>query len=268
MNSVAWYFILVLLIGGLGYAPWVLHSYGMFPSDIFFIFILIGGASPTFAALIVSRLEFGKKGPEYLFSQFGRRDFSKLWFLVPILLSFIKAIFTVLLWSLMGGSYKLDWKSLIEFPIILFSNFLANMWEEIGWRGYALPALQRKYNALVSSLIIGIFWAVWHWPHFAIKDSVMMANYHNFLIFTIITILGSIQHTWLYNSTNGSLLIASLYHASINTVNTIFFVKGGISSIIIPFYLPITAVITILIILILKPDSLRRKPRVTFKQPS
>ena len=76
-----YYFCLVLLIGGLGYTPWALFSYGMFPSYWFLIFMLIGGASPTIAALIASRLEFGRKGPEQLFSSFSRIDFPKLWFL-------------------------------------------------------------------------------------------------------------------------------------------------------------------------------------------
>ena len=74
------YFCLVLLIGGLGYTPWILHSYGIFPSYWFLVFILIGGASSTLAALIASRLEFGKKGPEQLFNGFNRKGFTKLWF--------------------------------------------------------------------------------------------------------------------------------------------------------------------------------------------
>ena len=42
------------------------------PSDLFFVFMIVGGASPTIAALIVARLEFGKREVECLFDQFGR----------------------------------------------------------------------------------------------------------------------------------------------------------------------------------------------------
>lgn len=251
-----YYFCLVLLIGGLGYTPWILHSYGIFPSYWFLVFMLIGGASPTFAALIASRLEFGKKGSEQLFSGFSRRGFPKLWFFIPILLPFATASCAILLWLAADGTYALNLARLAEFPPILASNFLMNMWEEIGWRGYALPSLQRKHSALTSSLVVGAFWALWHWPHFAVKNSAMAANYHNFLWFTIATILDSISYTWLYNSTNGSLLIASLYHASTNTVNLILFAEGEISSVIFPYYLLVIAVLALILIILFKPHSL------------
>ena len=258
------YFCLVLLVGGLGYAPWVLASYGMFPSDLFFIFMLIGGASPTISALVVARLELGKKGPEVLFSQFGRKGFSKWWLVVPILLSFALALFGILLWTVAGGVYSVDFMKLAEFPPILISNFLMNMWEEIGWRGYALPALQRKHSALVSSLVVGVFWALWHWPHFAVKDSVMAVNYHSFLWFTIIVILGSITYTWLYNSTNGSLFIASLYHASGNAVKIILFAETGISSLVFPYYFLTVSAFAFILDFAFGTDTLCHKKKKVF----
>jgi len=76
---------------------------------------------------------------------------------VPVLLPLTLAACAVLLWSITGEVYSLDLTKLAEFPPILVANFLMNMWEEIGWRGYALPALQEKHSALISSLIVGIF---------------------------------------------------------------------------------------------------------------
>ncbi|MEM2915276.1 MAG: type II CAAX endopeptidase family protein, partial [Candidatus Bathyarchaeia archaeon] len=177
---IVYYFSLVLLIGGLAYAPWVLASYGMFPSEPVFVFVIVGGVSPTIAALIVAKLEFGRGAAEYLFGQFGRKGFSKWWFLAAVLVPLALAVCAVLLWSVAGGIYTINSIRLAEFPPILITSFLINMWEEIGWRGYALPALQKKHNALISSLIVGVFWALWHWPHFAVKESVMAVNYNNF----------------------------------------------------------------------------------------
>jgi membrane protease YdiL (CAAX protease family) len=138
------------------------------------------------------------------------------------------------------------------------------MWEELGWRGYALPELQKKHNALISSLIVGIFWSLWHWPHFLVKDSVMANNYHNFFWFAVFTLLYSISHTWLYNSTKGSLLVASLYHSEVNTVNIILF--ADISYSVFPFYLLVTAILALVLTSIFKPDSLSHNRKVTFEQ--
>jgi membrane protease YdiL (CAAX protease family) len=42
--------------------------------------------------------------------------------------------------------------------------------EELGWRGYALDALQARWSALASSLVVGFFWSMWHVPLFFIPD--------------------------------------------------------------------------------------------------
>ncbi|MEM2970442.1 MAG: type II CAAX endopeptidase family protein [Candidatus Bathyarchaeia archaeon] len=258
---IVYYFSLVLFIGGLAYAPWVLASYGVIQSDVVFVFVIVGGVSPTVAALIVAKLEFGRCGAEYLFSQFSRKGFSKFWFLLAVLVPLSLSVFAVLLWSAAGGAYPLDLMRLTEFLPILITSFLMNMWEEIGWRGYALPKLQKKHNALISSLIVGVFWALWHWPHFAVKDSVMAVNYHNFLWFAVFTLFYSISYTWLYNFTEGSLFIASLYHASTNASNIILFTEANIASSIFPFYLLIVIILVLIITFAFKSDSLSKKKR-------
>ncbi|MEM2945283.1 MAG: CPBP family intramembrane glutamic endopeptidase [Thermoproteota archaeon] len=259
----AYYFGLALLIGSIGYAPWVLASYGMLPSEPSFVFMILGGASPTVAALLAARLEYGEKGAEKLFSQFSLRGFSKLWLPAAVLLPLAIAACAVLLWSIAGGAYALDLARLAGFPPALIASFLMNMWEEIGWRGYALPVLQEKRSALASSLIVGVFWALWHWPHFTVKDSVMAVNYHSFLWFTVFILLLSISYTWLYNSTNGSLLAVSLYHASTNASNITLFGEGNIASSVFPFYFLTVTILTLTLVFIFKPDSLCGGKRVT-----
>ncbi|MEM2998250.1 MAG: CPBP family intramembrane glutamic endopeptidase, partial [Thermoproteota archaeon] len=161
------------------------------------------------------------------------------------------------------GAYALDLARLAGFPPALIASFLMNMWEEIGWRGYALPVLQEKRSALASSLIVGVFWALWHWPHFTVKDSVMAVNYHSFLWFTVFILLLSISYTWLYNSTNGSLLAVSLYHASTNASNITLFGEGNIASSVFPFYFLTVTILALTLVFIFKPDSLCGGKRVT-----
>lgn len=56
------YFMLVMLIGGLAYLPWVLGSYGLLPEYIMILSVISGGASPTIAAIIAARFEDGLAG--------------------------------------------------------------------------------------------------------------------------------------------------------------------------------------------------------------
>ncbi len=84
--------------------------------------------------------------------------------------------------------------------------------EEIGWRGYVLPRLQARFSALVSSLILGVVWGLWHLPRFWVAgdtESFVWAILHNIAI--------AVLFTWVYSNTNGSLLMVTLLHAAINT---------------------------------------------------
>jgi membrane protease YdiL (CAAX protease family) len=87
--------------------------------------------------------------------------------------------------------------------------------EEIGWRGFALPHLQRRYSALVSSLIIGLAWAFWHWPNFVIPSE--SPPWWHLPAFVPLTMAVSVLFTWVYNSTGGSLFAVVLLHGAIYT---------------------------------------------------
>ncbi len=60
-------------------------------------------------------------------------------------------------------------------PVELLVNCIflaiATLGEEIGWRGVALPSLQRQHSPLRASLILGIVWATWHVPFWLLMDS-------------------------------------------------------------------------------------------------
>lgn len=103
--------------------------------------------------------------------------------------------------------------SIITFALPIF--FIGPFPEELGWRGYVLDKLQKKWNALASSLILGIVWAVWHLPLFFIKDTY---QYNQgawslwFWLFFIGIIPLSVIFTWIYNNTNRSTLAIILFH--------------------------------------------------------
>ena len=92
--------------------------------------------------------------------------------------------------------------------------FFVALGEEVGWRGYALPALQARYSALVSSVVLGALWALWHLPHFFNPD--LHYSRMPFVLQLVFQIPAAILFTWVFNSTRGSVLLAILMHAVLN----------------------------------------------------
>jgi membrane protease YdiL (CAAX protease family) len=91
--------------------------------------------------------------------------------------------------------------------------------EEIGWRGFLLPRLQRRHGALVASVLVGGHWALWHAPLFVLGDGVMAPTGGSFVAYLGSIVGASIVLTWLFNATRGSVVVAMLYHAANNSAN-------------------------------------------------
>ena len=104
------------------------------------------------------------------------------------------------------------------FPALVQSLLLGPMGEEFGWRGLALPLLQRPFSPFWASLILGVVWAVWHAPAFALSGTPQSA--WSFGPFFVGLIAITVIMTPLFNASRGSLLIAILYH--LNIMNPIF----------------------------------------------
>jgi len=99
---------------------------------------------------------------------------------------------------------------------LFISTFLTSaMAEEFGWRGYVLPRFQSRWNALTSSIILGILWASWHYPGIFIPKAYLYQR--NVWEFTGWIILCSVIYTWIFNNTKGSILAVCLFHAMVNT---------------------------------------------------
>jgi membrane protease YdiL (CAAX protease family) len=102
-------------------------------------------------------------------------------------------------------------------PAIAVALFLGPI-EEFGWRGLALPLLQRKFSPFYAGLILGCIWAIWHIPSFLLGGT-PQSNWSFIPYFAGIVAI-SVILTPLFNSTRGSLLISALFHFQI--MNPIF----------------------------------------------
>lgn len=97
--------------------------------------------------------------------------------------------------------------------------FACGTGEEIGWRGFLLPRLQRRHSPLASSGLLAIGWAGWHLPAFFYLPSYSAIGLALLPGFFIGILSGAIVLTWLYNRSGGSVLAAAFWHASFNFVS-------------------------------------------------
>ncbi len=100
-------------------------------------------------------------------------------------------------------------------PFLFLTFIQGPLPEELGWRGYALDQLQARWSALVSSLILGAIWALWHLPLFFIKDLYYFDHGFwslEFWMFMVGVIPTAVIYTWIFNNTNRSTLGAILFH--------------------------------------------------------
>lgn len=98
-------------------------------------------------------------------------------------------------------------------PALLAMLFIGPI-EELGWRGVALPLLQRRLAPLWSSLLLGLVIAIWHTPSFLLSGTKQSAWDFWPFFFGVIAI--SVILTPMFNAARGSLLVAFLFHAQMN----------------------------------------------------
>ncbi|MCX7789884.1 MAG: CPBP family intramembrane metalloprotease [Chloroflexaceae bacterium] len=175
---------------------------------------------PFVAAFVLTFLQEGARGVLQLLKRGIDFRFKKIWLAAILLLPCV--LFGGSIWvAALAGFRPIDLSvvsnppyALIAFFVILFTA--GPLQEEFGWRGYALPRLQSRFNALTSSIILGFFWWLWHLPAVFIPGRFMTDDLVVFLSLLVVITLASILFTWIYNNTNGSILAALLTHTSMN----------------------------------------------------
>jgi membrane protease YdiL (CAAX protease family) len=179
---------------------------------------ILGTFGPFVAAVVLVAQEKGRAGVGALFRRAVRGRLSPVWYLVALGGPFLYHFATMAIHVALGGAAP-DMNEVVELLPGILVNFVINFLiigtgEEFGWRGYALPRLQRQGDAVIASLILGVIWALWHLPQFFNPATSYSAV--NFPAWMLFLLPYSILHTWLYNSTRGSLLMAMMLHGMVN----------------------------------------------------
>ena len=186
-----------------------------------------GGLGPLIASIITTWIFLKEKGVRLLLKQCIKMKpfiYVVIALFSPFLMVFLASF---IIYSMDGRS--IDMAGLLtteEFPDFnIFLFFLYNViffgfGEETGWRGFALPRLQSRYNALMSCVILTMFWAIWHWPLFLYRPGYMDMGFAAIAGWFLSLLTGSILLSWLYNSSRGSILVCAIFHATIDIAFT------------------------------------------------
>jgi uncharacterized protein len=141
------------------------------------------------------------------------------------------------------------------FPLLVLGQLPSSpLLEEFGWRGLALPVLQGRWNALASSVVLGLVWGVWHLP-------LMVAHGDPLVPYLLLIVPQTVLMTWVVNSARGSMLLAMLFHAGLNTALTTLY-PGSRSMVEIA----LTWLVAVAVVLWCGPDDLARRGRAQFPE--
>ena len=192
---------------------WSIWSLGYYLGDdkIGVPFLIIGGFGPAIAALTIERLNHSSELKLKLFNLKS----SLPNYLLSVLIFPILFLILILFLVLFMGYPQPDFSqiSLINLMFLIPVNILFGgaLGEEIGWRGFLLVRLNEQYSNMISSIFVGVIWALWHLPLF------LTDTYQNPMMqYLVIVILISFLFTFLLNRTINSIWPVVLLHASFN----------------------------------------------------
>jgi uncharacterized protein len=216
INPVLW--IVLSMLFSFRILPWK-ESPGLF------VVLSILNFGATITAFVLTAISDGKQGAKELWGRFWTRHVSLRWLLIALLIWPVVFLIVKLFAAVMDGTpfypiFRPFDEMLVLFPGVFLFAIFNGFREDFGWFGYLLPRLQAKWNALASSLVVGVFWGLIHLGNWLLPPG-NPGRTDSFPAFWLQVILSSILYAWLFNNTGGKLLPVMLAHAMSNCVGTL-----------------------------------------------
>ncbi|MCB0759969.1 MAG: CPBP family intramembrane metalloprotease [Flavobacteriales bacterium] len=224
-----------------------------------------GSLGPISAAFIVTAVNHGKSGVISLIRSIVS---FKSWRWILIAMGIPLVLFLIAWFIENAGSpvvYLSDIGHSSEHPewgvatFFLYNVLTFGLGEEVGWRGFALPQLQRRHKALMASLVLSVFWAIWHWPLFLYRPGYTDMGAGAIFGWFISLVLGSVILTWLFNGSKGSLLTVIVFHAAIDVA----FTNAATNDEVITLLGAFITVLGIAVLIYPGKGGLHKTPRIT-----
>jgi len=268
--------VLILLVYGLTWPFMILEalaSRDLLPFDPPVAFTILQAFMPGLAAVIVAGLVRGGPGIRALLGKYLIARVRFKWYAFAVFGMAGISIIAILLTNLVGKSPAIPLLStdmpptsgtvgvLVNILVLFVFSILFNT-EELAWRGFALPRLQTKHNALISSLVLSIPWLFFHLPLFFKVGSSQAES--SFISYAVGLVGLSVLFTWLSNNTRGSVLLACILHASMNTWTQVFSINSEANNQLLGWMLTVILVIVAVIVVTVAgaKDLSRTSPRL------
>lgn len=200
----------------LGWSPYA------FPGVILLFF---GGSVPTWLAVIMVFTTYDKaERKDYFQRLYQLKRIRPLWWLALLLLFPAVTAAGIGLSMAFGGAVPgmENLKAVIAGPVVLLPliglSFLSGPFsEELGWRGFAMDPLLRRFGFTGGTVLLGFIWGIWHLPLFFMPQTWHgQIGFTGFLLFMLLSIGLSVIMGWVYVNTRRSILTALLLHLSSN----------------------------------------------------
>jgi len=177
--------------------------------------LLLGTIAPAVVGLALTWFEKGKPGLTVTLVRLVKADVAIQWYLFAILyMPTVKAAVTLSHRLVTGEWPPFGQEGPVVIGIATLLSTPVQAGEEIGWRGYALPAVAARFGLGPASIIIGFIWGVWHLPLFLLPVADKYGQ--SFPLYVTGVIAFSVAIAWLYGNTQGSLLLTMLMHSAFN----------------------------------------------------
>lgn len=213
--STAPFFALTFLITWGLQLPGVAAQAGLLPGGVapYMPFVVLGVFGPAAAAALLGARSGGREEVRALFTGLADYRVHPVWYVIALLLPGLLLSLGCAAMRSLGHSGPVLFVP--EAGRLLVGVFIS-IGEEVGWRGYALPRLQRRYGPVAASGVIAVFWTLWHVPMWLGTGTSLAL-----LPVALLQLLGgSLMFTWIYNRTGGSLLLAVMAHLGAHLNNS------------------------------------------------
>jgi membrane protease YdiL (CAAX protease family) len=180
-------------------------------------------AGPSVASILLIGLLYGREGFRDLLARMTRWRVGARWYAValltaPLLYGALSLALSLISPAFLPSILTTSDKAALLLMGIAYGLIGGGFLEELGWTGFAVPRMRQRYGVLGTGLIVGVLWGAYHFsvvywassPSGAIPLAILLAQLFAWLpAYRVLMV-------WVYDRTNGSLLLAMLMHASLS----------------------------------------------------